>query len=202
MSIIRVMGDEDAPTGVAPTELAEPVVLDDVTAWSLDDGEDWPVQRSWRPVVLAVAGSVAAVGVAAGVAIGYLSGGDSTSAPATTPATTAVTTTVVTTTPATLKTDVPDAHPIETPTPTVTVPVVLTALDEQFLNTLTGKWGFNIANPTIAIQNAALVCKRLRSGIDLPQISQEMAAATEYDLRSAHIFASEVVLNYPSCHMP
>ena len=43
------MGDEsdDAPTGIAPTELGAAVDETEAhTAWSLDDGEDWHSQRS------------------------------------------------------------------------------------------------------------------------------------------------------------
>jgi hypothetical protein len=39
-------GDDAAPTGVAPTELGSAVEETQAhTAWSLDDGEDWPTQR-------------------------------------------------------------------------------------------------------------------------------------------------------------
>lgn len=204
------MGDEsedDAPTSYAPTELGAAIEeTEAVTAWSLDDGEDWPTSR-WTPrliTTLALAASLVLLAGAGALAywsmqrpvlgdVAMLTPGDELTGTA--PDFDA-------------ETGFPDPPPpptatvtVERPAPEV-VPVVLTALDERFLSTLTGKWGFNIVNPSIAIQNAALVCQRLRSGIDLPEISQEMAAATEYDVRSAHIFASEVLLTYPTCHMP
>ena len=39
-------GDDAAPTEVAPTELGSAVDETEAhTAWSLDDGEEWPTQR-------------------------------------------------------------------------------------------------------------------------------------------------------------
>lgn len=201
------MGDDEAPTefaGVATddTELAY--------AWSADDGEEWqPPRRSWRPVIAAVAASLFVAGVAGGIAVEHLRPepvvvvADTPVRAAPEPEPTVAPKPTTTMPRAGWREGSPNAQTIEPPRPTVAVPVVLTPLDEQFLSILTGKWGFNIVNPSIAIQNAALVCKRLRSGIDLPQISQEMAAAaTEYDVRSSHIFASEVLTTYPTCHMP
>jgi hypothetical protein len=66
---------DDAPTGVAPTELGAAINETEAhTAWSLDDGEDWPQRRltPGRITVLAVAASVALVAVASVVAFAYL----------------------------------------------------------------------------------------------------------------------------------
>lgn len=194
------MGDEDAPTGVAPTDVAERVEVEPLEAWSLDDGEEWPAQRSWWPVLAVVAVSLAVVGIAIGAAYETLRG-----QPAATPPTAEVTTTVVSTAPEptaapTFKTDVPDAGTLEPPRPTPPPPV-LTPLDTQFLAALR-KDGFEFSNSAGVLQDAALVCKKLRSGVDLPEISQQMADETPLDVGSAHIFASEVLLTYPSCHMP
>ncbi|OBC04453.1 hypothetical protein A5784_12825 [Mycobacterium sp. 852013-50091_SCH5140682] len=68
--------DDDAPTGVAPTELGGAINETEAhTAWSLDDGEDWPPQRRLTPgriTVLVVAASVALVAVAVVIAFVYL----------------------------------------------------------------------------------------------------------------------------------
>jgi hypothetical protein len=69
------MGD-GAPTGMAPTELGGAIDSTEAhTAWSLDDGEDWPPQRRLTPgriTVLAVAASVILVATAAVVGFVYL----------------------------------------------------------------------------------------------------------------------------------
>jgi hypothetical protein len=69
--------DDDAPTGVAPTELGATINETQArTAWSLDDGEDWPPPpRRLTPewiTFIAVAASIALVAVAAVVAFVYL----------------------------------------------------------------------------------------------------------------------------------
>lgn len=195
------MGDEDAPTGVAPTSVVEAVEAEPATAWSEDDGEDWPRQRSWWPVLAVAAVSLAVVGIAIGAAYETLRG-----QPATTPPAAEVTTTVVSTAPEptvepTFKADVPDAGTLKPPPPPPSPTVVLTPLDAQFLAALR-KDGFEFSNSAGVLQDAALVCKKLRSGVDLPEISQQMADETPLDVGSAHVFASEVLLTYPSCHMP
>jgi hypothetical protein len=61
---------------VVPTELGAAIGKTEAhTAWSLDEGEDWPPQRrltSGRITILAVAASVALVAVAAVIAFVYL----------------------------------------------------------------------------------------------------------------------------------
>lgn len=68
--------DDDAQTREAPTELGATISETEAhTAWSLDDGEDWPPQRRLTPgriTLLAVAASVALVAVAVVVAFVYL----------------------------------------------------------------------------------------------------------------------------------
>jgi hypothetical protein len=60
-------GDDDALTGAAPTELGSAVQETAAqTAWSLDDGEEWPTRRLTPAKItgIVVAGSVIIVGVA------------------------------------------------------------------------------------------------------------------------------------------
>jgi hypothetical protein len=60
-------GDDVAPTGAAPTELGSVVEETEAhTAWSLDDGEDWPTQRLTpaRITGMVVAGSSIMIAVA------------------------------------------------------------------------------------------------------------------------------------------
>lgn len=104
--------EDDAQTGVAPTELGQ--TIDDteaVTAWSLDNSEDEPTRRltAGRITGLAVAASVAAFIVAVGAAVGVILHGQQT--PAITP-----TTTLPATVPA-----LPSNSPAAT-TPTIPVP--------------------------------------------------------------------------------
>src|SRR5215218_5617321 len=47
-------------------------------------------------------------------------------------------------------------------------PVQFTAYDQQFLQSLQGKWGWRIDEPEIMIENAYLVCVKLQQGQDLP----------------------------------
>ncbi|HKP44688.1 hypothetical protein [Mycobacterium sp.] len=64
-------GEDAAPTGVAPTELGSAIEETEAhTAWSLDDGEDWPEQRLTpaRITWMVVAGSVVVIAVASTVA--------------------------------------------------------------------------------------------------------------------------------------
>lgn len=63
------MGEDDAPTGLAPTELGVVEETEAHTAWSLDDDWEEPARGSWRVVVAAVVGSLAVVVAAGAVAV-------------------------------------------------------------------------------------------------------------------------------------
>jgi len=123
--------DDDAPTGVAPTELSATINETEAqhTAWSLDDGEDWPPQRRLTPgriTVLAVAASVALVAVATVVAFVYLRHREEPAPSVATPTSATPTSTVASTAPplatTTLAAPPPPTSPSQPPTP-VTLPM-------------------------------------------------------------------------------
>jgi hypothetical protein len=94
------MGDEPddaAPTGLAPTELG--AVIDEteaVTAWSLDDGEEWEPPRltPGRIVAIAVGASAVVIAAAGGVAVSHLRNSEPAPAVVAAPTPTTTTTTV------------------------------------------------------------------------------------------------------------
>lgn len=93
------MGDEgeDAPTGIAPTELGAAAVegTEAHTAWSLDEGEDWPPRglTPGRITALAIAGALVLIGGAAAVAFVYLRDRDESTPTEAAPTSSAIATT-------------------------------------------------------------------------------------------------------------
>lgn len=114
--------DDNAPTAMAPTELGALINETEAqTAWSLDDGDDWPPHRHLTPrriTVLAVATSVTLVAVAVVVALVYLRHRE---APAPSPAT--PTSMAVAPVPPSAATSAPPAVTRNQPPPPVTLPM-------------------------------------------------------------------------------
>lgn len=121
--------DDDAQTGEAPTELGATINETEAhTAWSLDDGEEWPPQRRLTPgriTLLAVAASVALVAVAVVVAFVYLRHREKPAPSVATPTSTTPTSTALATSPPPVATTQPPALPPtpSQPPPSVTLPM-------------------------------------------------------------------------------
>lgn len=116
--------DDDAPTGVASTELGSAINETQAqAAWSLDDGEDWPTPRRLTPewiTFLAVAASVTLVAVAAVVAFVYVHQGADQASSLTTPTSTVLATSA----PSVAATQPPAAAPTRSQPPApVTLPM-------------------------------------------------------------------------------
>lgn len=196
------MGDDDAPTGIAPTELAEPH-----TAWSLDDGEDWePPRRSWRPVIAAVVASLFVVGVAGGIAVDHLRpepvaiAADTPVHAAPEPEPTAAPAPKPT---ATFVADVPDARKL-IPPPPAQVPVTTPSeYDPAFLMNMKAK-GWAISDPALMAMRAHQVCGELQRGTPPDYVVQQVLKTagggySQQDVFLAQQFVSTVMSTYPDC---
>lgn len=189
------MGDEDdAPTGMAPTELGPAVEETEAhTAWSLDSGEEWPVRRSWIPVVAAVgAAVVVAVGVG-GFAWTELRSGDRVASSSSTPPPVTVTTVF----------KEPVTRPAPPPTRAAVPEDEVNPDDARLLNTLRG-WGWVIDNPYEVVERARRLCVNLHASKDVVAVKAQVVAeaaalgdsrpeATANDLMNAAIGI------YPDC---
>lgn len=191
------MGDaEDAPTGMAPTELGGAVEETEAhTAWSLDSGEEWPVRRSWVPVIAAVgAAAVVAVGVGVFAWTELRSGEQATSSSSATPPPPVTVTTVF-------------EAPVTSPTGSSTRAAVpedeVNPDDARLLNTLRG-WGWVIDNPYEVVERARRLCVNLHASKDVVAVKAQVVAeaaalgdsqpeATANDLMNAAIGI------YPDC---
>jgi hypothetical protein len=196
------MGDDDAPTGIAPTQLAE--APDEHTAWSLDDGEDWePPRRSWRPVILAVVASLFVVGVAGGIAAEHLRP-EPVAIVADTPVRAA-----------------PEPEPTAVPKPTPTTPMpragwregspnaqtmrpppppkpVIVDYDANLLHNLRTS-GWVIWNDAALVKQAHAICGALRDGSHPDVVWQVFDAQTDYSAADSRFLVEESMLTYPNC---
>jgi hypothetical protein len=206
---------EGEHTELAPSETETASVY----AWGLAEyDEEYPTTRRLSPSRItgaAVAASLAAVAVAGVLGWQHLQRDGTVEAAPSMVSAAPMTTTEVPTVEAeappsptvvTITTVIKQVPPGWLPTtakqapPPVAQEPTMTAYDRQFLQNLQTRWGFKIANATITLNNAAVVCRELQQGKDLPEISQELADSTEMDVTQGHIFASEALLIYPDCH--
>lgn len=213
------MGDElddAAPTGVAPTELGAAVdETEAVTAWSLDDGEDWePPGRSWRIVMLAVAASVLVAAGAGVVAFLHLRTDSPTAAP--TPSSTASSAPNaappppirVPPPPPTSAPPPPPPPATKTVTSTVAAPAPTTQqggftpeqiapYDRRFVANLRAL-NWLIWDEALITRDGHRVCWELEKGATPWAIQQEMVNAGR-SLAEAQTFVVTAMQTYPAC---
>lgn len=160
------MGDEDAPTGVAPTVLG---VVEDNTAWALDDVEDEPPKP--RRVLAGVF-----VGAALAAAVGGL----------------AVAVTLA------MKVDdrpTPQAPVQAVVKPSRTITLTQPDQDTAFLMEL-DKTGIMYDTAGAAVHNAAVVCKAVASGRSESQVVESFAEFREMGPAEAAPFVAISIQHY------
>lgn len=209
------MGDEsDAPTGYAPTELG--AVIDEteaVTAWSLDDDEDWPPPRFSPRLITTLALAASFVLLAGAGALAYWhmqrpvlgdvamlgsAGGLTGSAPDFDAATGFPDPPP----PPTATVTVERPVPVQTPTPQ---PVALPAPqwneghDRRMLNTLAA-YGWSIWDPASTVMQARQVCTVIQQGGSPQAIVDELSGPGSPTTRiEAEVFVRTAGEVYPAC---
>lgn len=200
-----------------PTELAgvAEAGTEAVQAWSLDDAEeDYPLTGSWedpdrpqrltpkRITVLAVAASIAILGVTAGVVVWQLHKERPVS-------TTHIVVAIETTT--TVVPEPPKPGPPVTATPTVkALPAPRTstseplparqfsATDRAFISRLVND-GWHITSADAMVTNAHVVCTLLHQGASLESVNNRMANDARLDMTAAAMFTAAAMQIYPDC---
>lgn len=201
---------EDAPPD-APTELAAPITeTEAVTAWALDDGQEWEPQRRLIPRLIttgAVAVSLALVAVAGVLAWQHLRTEESVAAPEMVPA--AVTPVTTTVKPVAAPPKPPPAPPPVTvttvviqapaPTPVYVPPVVdMAALDSQFIRNMLAQ-GWQIWDTRQSAASARMACSMLHNGATFEAVATRLANASQASMDEGRAFAATAMRTYPDC---
>lgn len=210
------MTTDDAPTGVAPTDLVELAEAEAHTAWSQDYDDEWESpRRSWRPVIAAVVASLFVAGVAGGIAVDHLrpepvaivADMPSVAAPSVAPEPTAPKPTAT----ATFTADVPAAKTMRPPPPPPPPPRVLpTGVAPTRLPDLAGyndefmiilkRNGWTIWNSSLMVQRGHSTCSMLRDGEPRDLISRKlMGVEPQLTYQMAYAFTQIVTASYPNC---
>lgn len=205
---------EELDEAYAPTELSSAIEgTEAITAWSLDDGEEWGSPRGLTPgriTALAVAGSLTALVVAGGLAAYHLSEEPDPTAPAPSTSQTAAPQMSPIRLPPPPPTSAPPPPPPVTVTSTVAAPAPTTSprdggftpediapYDRQFVANLRAL-NWVIVNEQVLARDAHRVCWRLEQGATPWAVQQEMVDAGR-PLSDAQMFVVTAMQTYPSC---
>lgn len=210
----------DAATELAPSASETAAV----TAWSLDDGEEWQPPRRWSPTLVtaaAVIASLALVAVASVIAWQHLrasnpdvaaSNIDASMVPA------AVTPVTTTTSPVAAPPKPPPAPPPVTVTTVVQAPPTtlaemspehpgisaqqMAAYDQRLLASLRAR-GWAVWDPGLTIARAHQVCALLYNGESVAQVRNRLVAEAANDggdvYATANGFMDSTMATYPDC---
>lgn len=207
--------DDDAPTGYAPTELGAAVEeTEAVTAWSLDDGEEWAPPRRLTPAritALALVGSLVLLAGAGSLAVwqmqqpllgdvelssptGELDGtaepipqgwASETGFPGQPPPPTAT---------ITVERPAPAPEPVSLPAPQWNE-----GHDRRMLNTLSA-YGWSIWDPASTALQARQVCTVIQQGGSPQAIIDELSGPGSPTTRiEAEVFVRTATEVYPAC---
>lgn len=204
---------EDSPADAA-TELGASITdTEAVTAWALDEGEEWEPPRRltpWRITAGAVAASLVLIAVAGALAWQHFRGEETSAA---TPATTSLVPATMTSQappsrppippPVTITTVVVQAPPTKVPEvapPPPPVPVWNQALDNLLVDRLRSQ-GFTVWDPTALTGQAHNICMMLARGASSPQgvVNELSAPGSPTHANDARTFVTTIMATYPNC---
>lgn len=196
------MGDDEAQTTAAPTELGAAIDQTEAhTAWSLvDDEPDPPRLTPGRITALAVVGSLTLVAAAAGVTLWQMRTPASVVVAPPTPIITTVIVQPPSQRPSTPLQRPPEARTVEPPVPVTHAD----PRDSQFLEHVRAL-GWTIDDPALLAVRAHQVCAQLQRGVPPDAVVRMVLAETgpspwsQHDITTANQLVYSVVDVYPNC---